>query len=109
MVVAADQEEDPKASNFSCEQIKGQNRLNQGRESSRLVVQSIDKNEKESKCHLGCLFKFILVHYSAKATNRVYIVMFHLNEHRTLQSKSYILGIWDMLVAIGTIPCKATF
>ena len=38
-----------------------------------------------------------------------FIVTFHLSEHRTLQSDSYILGIWDMLVAIGTVPCEATF
>lgn len=38
-----------------------------------------------------------------------FIVMFHLLEHRALQSTSCTLAIWDMLVAMGTVPCKETF
>lgn len=38
-----------------------------------------------------------------------FTAMFHLSEHRSLQRESSILGIWNVLEAIGTVPQEVTF
>lgn len=35
--------------------------------------------------------------------------MFQLSEHRSLQRQSSILGIWNVLEVIGTVPQEVTF